>query len=323
MAILLCISITFFSPKFETRLRLNLMVKFEGIIPPIVTFYDGDGGVDEMGIRSHVNFLIENGVHGIFTMGSTGEYAYLSDQERKKVVEITIDQVNGRVPVLAGISSPSLPLSVQWANHAEDCGADASIAILPAYFPVTEKQIISFFQELSKQTSLPLFLYNFPTVTHFDVVPTIIKTLAENAVIIGVKETIFSIEPIRELIEILNDREFIIFPGVDTLLKDSLELGAQGAILGSSNFAPKIHSQLYTAISNNDQHLLDQWYSKFTSIITTLLLYAANLQYSVALTKEILKARGHEISTSVRQPLPALKKHAKKKIQEAVRLIFD
>lgn len=121
------------------------MAKINGIIPPIVTLYGKDGEIDENAIREHVDFLIENGVHGIFSMGSTGEFAYLSDEERRRVLKTTVDQVNGRVPVVAGISSPSVKLAINWGKYVEDIGADFAIAILPAYFPVAKKDIYLFF----------------------------------------------------------------------------------------------------------------------------------------------------------------------------------
>ncbi|MHA1298350.1 MAG: dihydrodipicolinate synthase family protein [Candidatus Helarchaeota archaeon] len=295
------------------------MKDIEGIIPPIVTLYDKNGEVDEHAIREHIDFLIENGVHGIFSMGSTGEFAYLSDEERKKVLQITVDQVNGRVPVIAGISSPSLKLSIKWGQYAEDIGADATIAILPAYFPVTKKQTYLFFESLAIETNLPLFLYNFPSIT-FEVKPETIHELAEKKLIIGVKETVMSIDHVKNVISLVNDPNFIVLVGIDPLFKPGLDIGIHGAILGTSNFAPKLHSQIYDAYKNNNKNKFDELYEKFQKIITGVLQYASPIQNSVSLVKEAMRIIGRNINTSVRRPLPTLNDRIKKKLEKA--LIF-
>lgn len=299
------------------------MAKINGIIPPIVTLYGKDGEIDENAIREHVDFLIENGVHGIFSMGSTGEFAYLSDEERRRVLKTTVDQVNGRVPVVAGISSPSVKLAINWGKYVEDIGADFAIAILPAYFPVAKKDIYLFFETLSHGINLPLILYNFPIVTHFDIQAAIIQKLAENHLIIGIKDTVMSIDHIKEVIELVNDPNFTVLVGIDPLVKTGLELGVKGAILGSSNFVPKLHSQLYNAFKKGDQKLFDELYTKFNNIIIKVLQYAAEISYSVALIKECMRILGHNIETSVRSPLPPLNEKIKRNLEKALDFLRD
>ena len=297
-------------------------MNIKGIIPPIVTLYKKSGEIHEKAIRDHIDFLIENGVHGIFSMGSTGEFAYLSDEERKAVLKITVDQVNGRVPVIAGISSPSVKLAINWGKYVEDVGSDAAMAILPAYFPVTKKEIYTYFETLSNGINLPLFLYYFPTITNYQIKAGIIQKLAENDLIIGVKETVMTIDHVKEVIELVNDPNFIVLVGVDPLLKTGLELGAKGAILGSSNFTPKLHSELYNAFKNKDQKF-DELYVKFNKIIVSVLQYASPIQNSVALTKEAMKILGRNIETSVRSPLPSLSEKIKKRIEKALNFLKD
>ncbi len=292
-------------------------MKIKGIIPPIVTLYKKDGSIDESSIRDHIDFLIENGVHGIFSLGSTGEFAYLSDEERKQVLKITVDQVNGKVPVIAGISSPSVRLAINWGKYAEDVGANATMAILPAYFPVTKKEVYSYFETLSNGINLPLFLYNFPSIT-FEIKASTIQKLAENKLIIGVKETVMKIDHVKEVIELVNDPNFVVLVGVDPLLKPSLEIGAKGAILGSSNFAVKLHSQLYNAFINKNQKVFDELYGKFNKIIVNVLQYASPIQNSVSLAKEAMKILGRNIETVVRSPLPSLSEKTIKRLEKSL-----
>ncbi|NVM04980.1 MAG: dihydrodipicolinate synthase family protein [Candidatus Helarchaeota archaeon] len=297
-------------------------MNIEGIIPPVVTLYKKDGSIDETAIREHVDFLIENGVHGIFSLGSTGEFAYLSDEERKQVLKITVDQVNGKVPVIAGISSPSVRLAINWGKYAEKVGANATMAILPAYFPVTKKEVYSYFETLSNGIKLPLFLYNFPSIT-FEIKTSTIQKLAENNLIIGIKETVMKIDHVREVIELVNDPNFIVLVGVDPLFKPGLEIGAKGAILGSSNFAVGLHSQLYNAFKNKDQKLFDELYSKFNKIIVNVLQYASPIQNSVSLAKEAMKILGRDIETIVRSPLPSLNERTIKRLEKSLSFLRE
>lgn len=293
------------------------MMKFEGIIPPIVTLFR-NGELDEQSIREHVDFLIENGVHGIFSMGSTGEFAYLSDEERRTALKIAVDQTNGRVPIIAGISASSVKLAIGWGKYAEDIGADAAMALLPAYFPTTRKQVYSFFEMLSNGINLPLFLYNFPDITHFQIKASMIQQMATNGLIVGIKDTVMSIDHVKEVIELVNNSDFIVFVGTDLLVKPGLELGIKGAILGSSNFAPGLHSRLFNAFKNKDQELFDELYQKFQKVISGVLQYASPIQNSVSLTKEAMRIIGRDIDTSVRSPLPVIKEKVKKKIEKAL-----
>ncbi len=289
-------------------------MKIEGIIPPVVTLYKKNNEIDEQAIRNHLDFLIENGVHGIFSMSSIGEFAYLSDEEKKQIMKTTVDQVNGRVPVIAGISSASTKQSIAWGKYAEDIGADFAMAILPAYFPVSDKEIFNFFEQLSNKINLPLLLYNFPTVTKCDVNVATVQKLADKGLVIGIKETVFDIEVVRNVLKVVNDQNFIVLVGIDTLFKLGLELGVKGAILGSSNFAPKIHSQLYNAFKNKDEKNFNELLPKFNQIITTVLRHATSAQYSVSLTKEVMKILGHNIETIVRSPLPSISDSLKMKL---------
>ncbi len=289
-------------------------MKIEGIIPPVVTLFKKNNEIDEQATRNHLDFLIENGVHGIFSLSSTGEFAYLSDEEKKQIMKITVDHVNGRVPVIAGISSPSTKQSIAWGKYAEDIGADFAMAILSAYFPVSDKDVFNFFEELSNKINLPLFLYNFPTVINYDVKVATVQKLAEEGLIIGIKETVFDIEHVRNVLKAVNDPNFIVLVGIDTLFKEGLELGIKGAILGTSNFAPKIHSQLYNAFKNKDEKNFNELLPKFNQIITTVLRHAASAQYSVSLTKEVMEILGHNIETIVRSPLPSISDKLKIKL---------
>ncbi|MHA1379212.1 MAG: dihydrodipicolinate synthase family protein [Candidatus Helarchaeota archaeon] len=297
-------------------------MKLEGIIPPIVTLFDKNGEINEEAVREHIDFLINNGVHGIFSMGSTGEFAYLSDDERKKALNITVDQVNGRVPVIAGISSPSVRLAINWGMFAEDVGADATMAIIPAYFPVSKKDVFSYFETLSNRINLPLLLYNFPSIT-FEIKTTTIQKLADAKLIVGVKETVMSIDHVQKVIELVNDPNFIVLVGIDPLFKPGLEIGAHGAVLGSSNFAPKLHSQLFNAFKEGKNDLFEQLYIKFQKIIIKVLQYASPIQNSVSLTKEVMKLLGRNINTGVRMPLPTLSDKINRKLEKELNFLKE
>jgi 4-hydroxy-tetrahydrodipicolinate synthase len=203
-----------------------------------------DGNVDRLAIRALVDFLIEGGVDGLLPLGTAGEFALLSDEERRDVLEGVVDQVNGRVPVLVGVSDPSLDNVIHFSKDAKDAGADGVIATPLYYYRTTDEGLYEYFKILSEGIDLPLLIYNIPEWTHVFVPVDIVKRLADEKLVVGMKYTEYNFLNLVTFLYQLRGK-IAIFTGSDAMAYSNLDFGGNGAIIGVSNVAPKIASRIY------------------------------------------------------------------------------
>src|SRR3989454_8292990 len=165
------------------------MKKLEGIIAPMATAITHDEKIDAKTTRTLVDFLIDGGIDGLFPLGTSGEFALFDREERKNIIDTVVDQTNGRVPVLAGVSDPSLENVLAFAKDAEDAGADAIVATPPYYYATGEEGLFNHFETIARKSGLPLVVYNIPEWTHLFVPPSVIQRLAERRLVVGTKES--------------------------------------------------------------------------------------------------------------------------------------
>jgi len=152
---------------------------FEGIFPYLVSPIDKDGSVMERPLRKLVSHLIDCGVHGLTPLGSTGEFFYLSWEQKKRIVEIVMDETRRRVPVVAGVAASSIREAVFQAQAFERMEVDGILSILNVYFPLRPQEIQNYFSSVAKSVSCPIVLYNNPKFSHFEMTADIIEALCE------------------------------------------------------------------------------------------------------------------------------------------------
>lgn len=277
----------------------------------MVTLFKDDQELDETAMREHIDFLINAGVHGIFVLGSTGEFAYLSETEKKRVIEITADQINGKLPLVVGVSSPSTKLSIELAKHAEKLGAAVVMAVIPTYFPLEKANIEMHYAAIASVIEIPLYAYNFPLTTKFDLSPQFVANLAEKKILAGIKETVTDIHHIEEMIELTPD-DFCVLCGTELLLHKALDTGVDGAILGLGNCFPELLVQIWNAFIGMQTATFQNLWTEISQVFPFL---SQPLDYLPSLTKEILVLRGRPINPQVRSPLRVIKDRVKKNLQ--------
>jgi 4-hydroxy-tetrahydrodipicolinate synthase len=226
-------------------------MKLEGIVAPMATALTADGAVDVSGTKRLVDFLIDGGIDGLFPLGTSGEFALMDHEERRKVIETVVDQTNGRVPVLAGVSDPSLENVIEFTKAAEDAGADAVVCTPPYYYSTGEEGLVQHFETIAGKTGLPLFVYNIPEWTHLFVPPNVIQRLAEQKTIAGMKYTEYHLLNLLRFIN-TSGRQISIFTGSDAMAFTSLEFGGAGGVIGVANVAPKLASSVYDEFKRGD-----------------------------------------------------------------------
>jgi 4-hydroxy-tetrahydrodipicolinate synthase len=211
------------------------MIHFPGIQVAIVTPFDESGEVDYARLAEHADWLIENGIHGLVSPGSVGEYASLTDEERKRVVETVIEASGGRVPVTAGVMAPSTAKTVGWTEHAKQAGAAAVMALPPINYNPARHEVFAYYQAIS-DVGLPIAAYNNPYDTSTDLTPEFLAELSEIENFVAVKDfsgDVRRIAGIRELCDLE------IVAGVDDLALEGFLAGATGCIAGFANALPR------------------------------------------------------------------------------------
>jgi 4-hydroxy-tetrahydrodipicolinate synthase len=203
----------------------------------IVTPFKG-GQVDEAALRDLIEFQIANGTHGIVPCGTTGESATLSFQEHERVVEITVEQVAKRLPVIAGTGSNNTDEAVRLTKHAKAAGADGALMISPYYNKPTQEGLYQHFKKVAESVDIPIILYNIPGRTAVNMDPDTIARLAKIDNIVGVKEASGSMKQITDIIARCGDG-FSVISGEDFLTFPLLCVGGKGVISVTSNIAPK------------------------------------------------------------------------------------
>jgi 2-dehydro-3-deoxy-D-pentonate aldolase len=216
---------------------------YKGIIPPLVTPLAGRDTLDRPGFKRLIERVIDGGVHGVFILGTTGEAPSLSYRLRREVIEQTCQEVNGRVPVLVGITDTSSVESVNFADYAFSQGADALVLTAPYYFPAGQRELIDYVEDMLPRLRLPLLLYNMPSMTKIWFEIDSLKHLAAFQGIIGVKDSSGDLGYYKELCKLKRIRpDWSILLGPEALLTLSMDLGGDGGITGGANVFPTIRA---------------------------------------------------------------------------------
>ena len=228
------------------------MFKPEGIIPALVTPFTDDGkNVDEERLRALVNHCLEQGVHGVVPCGTTGEFINLTMEERKRVIKVVIDEVNGRVPVIAGTGASGTDQAVEMTKYAKDAGATAALIVTPFYLKPADRGIYEHFYTIANEVDIPIILYNIPQCTGLELPWQIVEDLAQIPNIVAIKDTSGQLKYILAILEKVRDKINVLC-GHDEVLVAGLAAGCSGAILASANIIPDIWIQLYNHVKKGE-----------------------------------------------------------------------
>jgi 4-hydroxy-tetrahydrodipicolinate synthase len=209
---------------------------FSGAIVAIVTPFK-KGKVDERSLRELIEFQIKNGTDGIVPCGTTGESSTLSHEEHDRVIEITIDAVKKRVPVLAGTGSNSTDEALRLTKHAHEAGADGALMVCPYYNRPTKEGLYQHFKIIAESVPIPIVPYNIPSRTGVNLMPETVARLAKISNIVGIKEASGSLKQMQDVISLCGEK-FDVLSGDDFFTFPLLSIGGRGVISVVSNIVP-------------------------------------------------------------------------------------
>lgn len=226
--------------------------KFEGIIAYPVTPFKADGSVDVDMLKELIDRLIDSGVHAIAPLGSTGESAYLSDEEWETAARSSLAAVAGRVPTVVGISELTTLGAIKRARFAERAGADAVMVLPVSYWKLTEAEIIAHYAAIGDAVSVPIMLYNNPATSGIDMQPELIARICKGVPSVTmVKESTGDLQRMHRLKQ-LTDGTIPFYNGSNPLAFAALNAGAAGWCTAAPNLNAELPLALYDAIKRND-----------------------------------------------------------------------
>ncbi|QNL97794.1 dihydrodipicolinate synthase family protein [Treponema sp. Marseille-Q4132] len=229
------------------------MFKPYGIIPPVVTPFTDDGKFNEKAFRKIVNHLIESGVHGIFPLGTTGEFYAFDKDEIRYIFEATKDEVRGRVPIYAGASHITTRGVIERVHIAQDVGFDAVSVLTPMFVSQTQDELYEYYKTIAENTDLPVIMYNNKPKTNVTIEPRTVSRLAEIDNIIGIKDSTGDFTNSAEYLRLTKDNDkFSVLIGRDTLIYAGLCSGAAGSIASCANVAPRLVADIYDKFKSGD-----------------------------------------------------------------------
>ena len=221
----------------------------KGVIPAMITSFKKDESINKEGIRKTVNYLISERVDGLYITGSTGETFLMSQEEKKQAIEIIVEEVNGRVPVIAHIGSIGTKITTELGQYAEKVGVDALSALPPFYYGFSNDEIFNYYKDISNSTNLPITVYNISHANLMDL--DMLKRLASIKNVKGVKYTApthFNFSKIKKEI----GESFKIYSGMDEMALSGLISGADGIIGSFYNLMPELFVEIYKQVKNNN-----------------------------------------------------------------------
>ena len=210
---------------------------FTGVATAIVTPLTSEG-IDYKKFAELIEWQISEGVNAIVAVGTTGEGSTLTDEEHKEAIRFCVEQVKGRIPVIAGTGSNDTAYAIDLTKYACEVGADAMLLVTPYYNKATQKGLVASFKAIADASTKPCILYNVPSRTGCNLLPATVLELADHPNIVAIKEACGNISQIAELISLVGDK-LDVYSGNDDQIVPILALGGKGVISVLSNVLPK------------------------------------------------------------------------------------
>ena len=232
----------------------------QGSIVALVTPMEADGRLDTAGLNRLIEFHIEQGTDAIVAVGTTGESATLNEAEHCEVIRLTVKQVAGRVPVIAGTGANATDEAISLTRKARDLGADACLLVTPYYNKPTQEGLFRHYSAVADAVDIPQILYNVPGRTACDLLPATVARLAPHPNIVGIKEATGQLDRLRQILDLCGP-DFLLYSGDDATACDFCLQGGHGVISVTANVAPRLMAAMVRSARAGDAdqaHTLDR-----------------------------------------------------------------
>ena len=291
----------------------------KGIVVPIVTPLTAEGKFNETAYRGLIDYLADNGIHGVFPFGTTGEFYAFDQGFYDNLLEVTKDAVKGRMQIYAGANHITTRGAAGIAKAVERVGGiDALSVLTPMFVSQTQQEVYEYYREIAAETSLPIIIYNNRPKTNVTVEPATVAKLAEIDNIVAVKDSTGDFTNTEEYLRLTRGMDFHVMMGRDTLIFGALCYGAAGAIASCANVAPRVAVDIYEKFMAGD--MKGALEAQFTF---SALRIATNMGTFPVVLKEALKLIGHDCGDCVKpiQPLSDAQRAKLREVLEGMKLL--
>ncbi len=242
------------------------MTTLRGTYTVLITPFTPDGkAIDVPALEKLVNWQIDQGIHGLIPLGSTGEFLSMTREERQLVTETVVRTAAGRVPVLMGTGAEWTPECVELSKEAESMGADGVMIIPPFYSCPNEDELFAHYKAVGEAISIPIMIYNNPATANVDLLPKTVARLSHIDTVSYIKESTLEVTRVRDIIELCGDR-MNVFAGI--LGYESFWLGACGWVAVASNLLPKLCADMFEqAVDQQNKPLALETYRRILPIV--------------------------------------------------------
>ncbi|MFC1562923.1 4-hydroxy-tetrahydrodipicolinate synthase [candidate division KSB1 bacterium] len=285
--------------------------EIKGIITAVVTPFNSDDNIDEGSFRTIIRYLIDQGVHGLFPVGSQGEFFSLRMDERKRLMEIAVEEADGKVFVMPNTGDIATRDCIELTQHAEKIGADAVSMMTPFYINPSQEELYQHFKAVCSSVNIPILGYNNPERSGgvFLNLDTLVRLAEELPNFIGIKDSSGDMTMLGEIIRRLPP-SFKVFVGRDSMIYAALAYGAAGAVAASSNVAAKMVLGIYDAVNNGEYEKAKELQRKLAPI-----RIAFGLGTFPVVMKEALNMLGQPAG-QCRKPIQPMSEEAKAKLRK-------
>ena len=242
------------------------MEKLRGTFVVMITPFTQDEHIDEKGFRENIDWYIQEGIHGVISTGSTSEFASLSPEELRQMIDITVDQVNKRVPIIAGTAAHSTRHTIELTKYAEKAGADTALIVPSFYGLPTQEDMYEHFKTIAGAVQIPIMLYNNPWTSGVDMLPPLVESLSDIDNIVYIKESSGDIKRVHEIMRRCGDR-IDVWCGWDDLAYECFFLGCTGWVCPTANFMPKMTAELFTLVEKKEYDKAKELYFKMLPLL--------------------------------------------------------
>ena len=274
--------------------------RLQGIFTPNMVPLDQRGNINEEELRKYTDWLIERGVHGLYPNGSTGEFLRFTQEERRRIIEIMVDQTRGRVPVLAGAAEANVRETIKACEYYHELGARAVAIVSPFYYKLSPASVYAYFKEIGDNTPIDVTLYNIPLFASPIDVPTVQRLAEECPKVVAIKDSSGDIPHMIRMIKAVrpNRPDFSFLTGWDAALMPLILIGCDGGTNATSGVVPEVTRKLYdlTVAGKLDEALKVQY--DLVTLFDTM-IYSAEFPEGFRAAAEL---RGFRMGTG-RQPL--------------------
>lgn len=230
-------------------------LNIQGIIPAVLTPLTEEEHFHPEVTKQLIDHLIDSGVHGIFALGTNGEFHLFSEEEKLQIAETVVKAAGGRVPVYMGAGENSTDATIKLSNKFAELGVDVLSVITPYFVAPSQEELYEHFRHISENVTIPILLYNIPSRTGVSLAPETVARLSVLPNVLGIKDSSGDIANIKAYLDVTKDEEFVVLAGTDSLILETLKLGGTGAVAATANVLPKTVVGIYESFQQGN---LDQ-----------------------------------------------------------------